>query len=297
LASEMLGRRVAVIPGGVNVGVLMGDNGRCVLVDTGLNETSGKKALRVVREELGGEVVAILTTHAHADHFGANATVVKRTGAKVYAPAFDEAVLRYPLLQPICLYAGADPPASMRGGFMLADASPVDVVLTGSPFTVEGIDVQVVPLAGHSPNQVGYLVDGVFFCADVVLPETVLAKYKIPYLFSVTDHLAALEVAESVGCSVAVPGHGPHVDSLSSLCEHNRTLVLRVTERVVEFAAGPSTAEAILTRLLGAFGAEVGDAPSFYLLQPTVYAFLTHLERQGRVRHEVRDHQSLWVAV
>ncbi|MDQ3780536.1 MAG: MBL fold metallo-hydrolase, partial [Chloroflexota bacterium] len=88
-----LGPRVAVIPGGVNIGVLRGDGDRLILVDTGLNETNGRKVLRAARDEVGGEVVAILTTHAHADHFGANAAVVKRTGARVYAPAFDEAAL------------------------------------------------------------------------------------------------------------------------------------------------------------------------------------------------------------
>jgi len=285
-----------MIPGGVNVGVLRGDGGRCVLIDTGLNETSGKKAIKAVREELDGEVVAILTTHAHADHFGANATVVKRTGARVYAPAFDEAVLRYPLLQPTLLFAGADPPASMRGGFILADPSPVDHVIDGPTVSLEAFDVEVVPLAGHSPNQVGYLIDGIFFCADVVLPETVLQKYKIPYLYSVTDHLKALDVAEGVACTVAVPGHGSRRTRLDALCQLNRGLVLEVAERVVEFARTPTTAEAILTRLLTAFGAEVSDAPAFYLLHPTVYAFLTHLEREGRIRHEMRDRQSLWTA-
>ena len=102
-----LGPRAAVIPGGVNVGVLRAPDG-IVLVDTGLNDTNAKKALKTVREETGGEVVAILTTHAHADHFGGNATVVKRTGARVYAPAIDEAVLRYPILQPALLFGGAD---------------------------------------------------------------------------------------------------------------------------------------------------------------------------------------------
>jgi glyoxylase-like metal-dependent hydrolase (beta-lactamase superfamily II) len=297
LAIEELSSRVAMIPGGVNVGVLRGEGGRCVLIDTGLNDTSGKKAIKAVREELGGEVVAILTTHAHADHFGANATVVKRTGAKVYAPAFDEAVLRYPLLQPTLLFAGADPPASMRGGFMLADPSPVDHVIEGSSVTVEGIDVEVISLAGHSPNQVGYLVDGVFFCADVVLPESVLAKYKIPYLYSVTDHLKALDAAEQVTCTVAVPGHGPKLERLAPLCELNRILVHEVAGCVVEFATSPTTAEEILTRLLAAYDANVSDAPVFYLLHPTVYAFLTHLEREGRIQHEVRDFQSLWHAV
>src|SRR5215211_1243930 len=114
------------------------DDGRCVLIDTGLHETSAKKALKAVREELHGEVVAILTTHAHADHFGGNATVVKRTGARVHAPAFDEAILRYPLLQPALLFAGADPPPTMRGNFMLADPSPVDQVLYGNSLFIEG---------------------------------------------------------------------------------------------------------------------------------------------------------------
>jgi glyoxylase-like metal-dependent hydrolase (beta-lactamase superfamily II) len=283
-----------MIPGGVNIGVLRGEGGRCVLVDTGLNETSGKRAIKAVREELGGEVAAILTTHAHADHFGGNATVVKRTGARVYAPEFDEAVLRYPLLQPTLLFAGADPPTSMRGGFMLADPSPVDCVVAAPMVTVEGIEVEVVPLAGHSPNQVGYLVDGVFFCADVVLPDSVLAKYKIPYLYSVSDHLKALDTAERIDCEVVVPGHGPRVDDIRPLCHLNRSLAREVAERIVALTSSPATAEEILTRLLADYDANVADAPAFYLLHPTVYAFLTHLEREGRVRHEIRDFRSLW---
>ena len=55
------------------------------------------------------QVKIVLVAHGHADHFGGNATIVKRTAAKVYAPTIDEAILRYPLLLPICLYAGADP--------------------------------------------------------------------------------------------------------------------------------------------------------------------------------------------
>jgi glyoxylase-like metal-dependent hydrolase (beta-lactamase superfamily II) len=184
----------------------------------------------------------------------------------------------------------------MRGGFMLADPSPVDVVVDGPTIEIEGFEIEVISLAGHSPNQVGYLVDDVFFCADVVLPETVLAKYRIPYLFSVTDHLRALETAESVVCSVAVPGHGPTVADLPALIAHNRALVHDVADRIFSFAGNPMTAEALLTELLAHFGADVADAPSYYLLHPTIYAFLTHLERQGRLKHEIVSHQSRWVA-
>lgn len=293
---EELTPRVALVPGGVNIGVLRGENGKCVLIDTGLNETSARKALKAVREELKGEVTAILTTHAHADHHGGHAWIVKRTGARVYAPAFDEAWVRYPLLQPICLFAGADPPASMRGGFMLVDPCPVDVVIEEERLTIEGIEIEVVSLGGHSPNQLGFLIDGIFFCADVVLPETALEKYRIPYLYSVTDHLAALDRAATVSYTIAVPGHGPRVNSLDELIELNRSRVVEVAEEIVAVAREPMTAEQILTHLLRRYEAPVADAPSYYLLHPTVFAFLTHLEREGRVTHRIENGQSIWVS-
>lgn len=291
-----LSDRVWVLPGGVNIGVLRGDAGEIALVDTGLNDTSAKKALKAVREELGGEVTAVLTTHAHADHFGGNATVVKRTGATVHAPAFDEAFLRYPLLQPASMFGGADPIDTLRGGFLLADPSPVDVVVQAGPRETVGVVLEAVPLSGHSPGQLGYLVDDVFFCADVVLPESVLDKYRIPYLFSLTEHLAALERARTIPYRVAVPGHGPTLDDLEPLIELNAKLAHTVIDAVLELAAPPQTAEVIMRGLLRRFGAHVADAPSFYLLQPTVFAYLSHLQRAGRLAHSVEDGQSLWAS-
>ncbi|HLL49237.1 MAG TPA: MBL fold metallo-hydrolase [Thermomicrobiales bacterium] len=291
-----LADRAWVIPGGVNIGVLLNENGQIVLVDTGLNDSSAKKALKVVRAELGGEVVAVLTTHAHADHFGGNATVVKRTGAVVHAPAFDEAYLRYPLLQPALLFGGADPLDTLRGNFLLADPSPVDTIVEAGPNEVAGISVEAVPLHGHSPGQLGYVVGDVFFCADVVLPESVLDKYRIPYLFSLTDHLAALERARTVPHRVAVAGHGPLLEGgqLHDLIDLNAALAHRVADGILDVVAEPASTEAILEEILRRFGAPVTDAPSFYLLQPTVFAFLSHLHRQGVISHHVRDGRSLW---
>jgi glyoxylase-like metal-dependent hydrolase (beta-lactamase superfamily II) len=292
-----LSDRAWVIPGGVNIGVLTNDDRQIVLVDTGLNESSAKKAIKVVREELGGDVVAVLTTHAHADHFGGNATIVKRTGAIVHAPRFDEAFLRYPLLQPASLFGGADPLDTLRGNFLLADPSPVDVIVDPGALDIAGICLEAVPLFGHSPGQLGYLAGDVFFCADVVLPENVLDKYRIPYLFSLTEHLAALEKARGTPHRVAVAGHGPVLEDgqLEAAIDLNAALARRVAEAILELTEVPRTAEDILKEILQRFDAPVVDAPSFYLLQPTVFAFLSHLHRAGAITHEVREGMSLWM--
>jgi glyoxylase-like metal-dependent hydrolase (beta-lactamase superfamily II) len=244
----------------------------------------------------GRPVAAIITTHGHADHFGGNAFVVKRTGARVYAPSWDETVLRYPLFQPLCLFAGADPPASLRGGFMLADASPVDAIYDAGSLLVEGVEFEVVSLAGHSGNQMGLLVDDIFFCADVVLPDRVIERYKMPYLFSVRDHLKSLDRARETPHATAVPGHGSVLEHAGELIDQNQALVMQVAERVIGICREPLMAEEILARLLQQLGADPQDAAAYYLLHPTIFAFLTYLEERGDVQHTISAGRSLWRA-
>jgi glyoxylase-like metal-dependent hydrolase (beta-lactamase superfamily II) len=294
VAYVALTERVGYVPGGVNIGVVRGESGHAIMIDTGIGETNGKKALKSIREALGSDVSAIVTTHGHADHFGANLVVVKRTGAKVYAPTIDEVFLRYPMFQPSSLFGGADPLDALRGGFLLADASPVDAVYDAGSLVIDGVELEVIDLSGHSPGQKGLLIDGVFFCADVVLPESVLTKYRIPYLYSVTQHLIALDTAAEVTCQIAVPGHGAITEDLTDLINMNRSLVHQVIDVIVSELETPQTAEALLTRVLCRLDAPISDAPGYYLLQPTVFAFLSHLEREGVVTHAIAERQSIW---
>jgi glyoxylase-like metal-dependent hydrolase (beta-lactamase superfamily II) len=290
---QELSPRVFFAPGGVNIGVVFDDSGGAIMIDTGLNDSAAKKVLRDVQER-GRRVTAIVTTHGHADHFGGNAFVVKRTGARVYAPAWDETVLRYPMFQPLCLYAGADPPKSLRGGFLLGQQSPVDVIYDAGELVVNGIALEAVSLAGHSGNQMGILVDHVFFAADVVLPDRVIERYKMPYLYSVTDHVASLERATHVPHRVSVPGHGPILDDVESLVIPNQQLVERVAEMILDLCSEPRIPEDLLADVLAQLDADPGDAAAYYLLHPTIFAYLSYLEGLGSLRHTVERGRSLW---
>ncbi len=285
--------RVSYAPGGVNIGVIRSGDYGAILVDTGLNDTAVRKVLREL-DTMGRTVTDIITTHGHADHFGGNAFTVKRTGARVHAPSWDETILRYPLFQPLSLFAGADPPASMRTGFLLAAESPVDVIYHAGPMTISGVDVEAVSLGGHSGNQMGILIDGVFFCADVVLPERVIERYKMPYLYSVRDHLPSLDRAEAVAHHVAVPGHGPTLEHVSVGAVPNRQLVMLVAEMIVEMCAEPLSPEDVLALVLQRLGADPSDAPAYYLLHPTVFAYLSYLEGEGALDHHIERGRSLW---
>ncbi|HEU0113773.1 MAG TPA: hypothetical protein VFQ80_03815, partial [Thermomicrobiales bacterium] len=88
----------------------------------------------------------------------------------------------------------------------------------------------------------------------------------------------------------------PIVDDLSESIDLNRGLIEQVAARVLAFAREPVDAGQILADLLRHFGANPTDAPGYYLLQPTAAAFISHLHRQGRLRHEIDGGRSLWIA-
>ena len=103
--------------------------GTSPLIDTGLNDTTARKVLRAVRDELGSRSSPIINTHGHADHFGANAFVHKRTGCDFRAPAIEATVIGNPILQPALLYGGADPVDALRNSFLLAEAGAKSTVV------------------------------------------------------------------------------------------------------------------------------------------------------------------------
>lgn len=295
--SIQLTPRVYVLPGGSNIGVVISDDGRAVMIDSGLNDTPARKALRFVREELGTELRAIINTHAHADHFGGNSWLVKRTDAEVHAPDIDEVTLRHPLLQPIMLYGGADPADALRTSFLVAEAGPVTGVIQPGQQQIAGVDLEAIALGGHSMNQLGYVIDGVFFCADVVFPEATLEKYPIPYLFGLTEHLAALDTASDVPCTTVVPGHGPVQETIGPLVQQNRAAIDDVIACLMEIIDHPVLADEICAELFRRMHVTITDAQAYYLLRPTVQAYLAHLERTNRISLKVQDGSVVWCPI
>ena len=291
---QQLTERVFVAAGGTNTGVILSDDGRAVLIDTGLNDTHARKVLRAVREDLGTSVRAILTTHGHADHFGANAFVVKRTNAPVYAPDIDEMILRHPLMQTVMLFGGADPVDTLRTRFLLAEDGPVDGVVQPGHQLLEGVEMAVISLAGHSMNQMGFVIDEIFFCADVIFPDSTLEKYRIPYLYGLTEHMDALDYSLSIACRRVVPGHGPIEEAIAGPVQRNRVVIDRTITALLSVLDVPRSADQICVDLFRAVDVPVTDDGGYFLLRPTVSAYLSHLQRVGEVTTEIADKGIVW---
>lgn len=286
--------QVGFVPGGTNVGVVRIDARHAMIVDSGLNDTVARRVLRAVKDELDSEVVAIITSHGHADHFGAHAFVRKRTGAEIYAPDLEACVIEHPEIQPALLYGGADPLDDLKNRFLQAEPCNVDMIIDPRADDILGVNVRIVSLPGHSLNQQGFVFDGVFFCADAVFPAGAIDKYKLPYLYGLTTQLESLERCLTVPCSRVVPGHGPMEESIEPLVNLNRSVTDQACQAIVDFLKEPASSDAVSASLFRALEVPVNKAQGYYLLRPTVMAYLSHLQRVGAITYEVSDEQMFW---
>lgn len=263
-----------------------------ILIDSGLDENLARKVVNALVAE-GRTVRAIVNTHAHADHIGGNHFVVKRTGARVVAPAFEHYFVERPELEPYTLF-GAPAPQALQGKFLRAQPSQVaDVIAGPGPRDIAGFDVRFHALPGHSVGQMGVEVDGVLFVGDAVLPPRVLDKYGL--VFAVDPHEAkksTRSVLDHAGPVVAY--HGGLLDDVAGAVRANVQGMEAAEERLLaRLARGPARTEDLVVDLLDAFGG--GKSLELHTLHAaTVRGYLAALERAGRVEAYLDENHITW---
>jgi hydroxyacylglutathione hydrolase len=108
---------------------------------------------------LGVKIEAILLTHCHFDHIGAVAPVAKATGAPVYCPQIERAVL-------------ADVMSWVPPGFGPFESYEADhTVAGGERLAIAGLDIEVLFTPGHSPGHVTYAIGPAADAGDAGMGE------------------------------------------------------------------------------------------------------------------------------
>ena len=220
------------IPNVVNIGVVKDDDNSVVLIDTGIDKNIGKKIIKLLdKEKL--KIKAIINTHSHADHCGGNKYIKETTGADIYAPNIESTIIQTPYLEPWYLYSGAAPLEDLQNKFLMADPSRVDFTIPYKQLSLKfnEIKLSVVPLPGHSLNQVGFEADSVFFCADVLFAENILTKYKVPYLTDLNQTIESLKLVRNSQFDFYVPSHAKPSANLTELIDLNLQVLVEIESR------------------------------------------------------------------
>jgi glyoxylase-like metal-dependent hydrolase (beta-lactamase superfamily II) len=277
-----------VIQGGANIGVIAHED-RCLIIDSGMDKDTGREILNQVKK-LGLTPTALLVTHAHADHFGGAHYLVRQTGLKVYATRVEAAVMSGPILEPLYLFSGAQPPRELQHKFLLAKPCLVDTVLAGNEQTVDHIPLQVVSLPGHSIEQVGVAFGNTLFIGDAFLTPEILDKHRIPFYTDIQTGLTTLTTLKKQIASFKhiVAGHGEIYTSVERANGAIEYTVKRLEDILENVRAALADGDArpmtdLLRTVADAQGLNIETLSQYVLCNTTVQSAVSTLYMRGEI--------------
>lgn len=160
-------------------------------------DPSGSAAeIRLALASRGARCAAILVTHGHFDHILGLAELAEGTGAPVYGPAGERALLE-------------EPSAFTPPGVTVRPWTADTLLVGGESLEVAGLQIRVLAVPGHSPGHLAYAVDGALLSGDVLFAGSV-GRTDFPGgdWATLLDSIRLL--AESFPPDTVVyPGHGP----------------------------------------------------------------------------------------
>jgi len=302
LQTVQLQEQTWILQGGANIGVIAHE-GRCLIIDSGMDKDAGRDILNQVKK-LGLTPTALLVTHAHADHFGGAHYLVRQTGLTVYATRVEASVMAGPILEPLYLFSGAQPPRELQHKFLLAKPCLADVILAGAEQSVDDIPARVVSLPGHSSEQVGVAFGDTLFVGDAFLTPEILDKHHIPFYADVQAGLVTLSALKErmLSFKQIVAGHGEiytSVERARQAMQYTMERLESILQQIRDALAGGEARPAadIFRAVADAQGAQVQALSQYVLYNTTVQSGLSTLYGRGEIAPVFEQNRLLWRAL
>lgn len=283
---EQLGDGAYRIPGKTVIGMVCLDKD-CYLIDTGLDDDQGRKALNAVRS-LNCELKAVINTHSHADHIGGNSFVEKRTNVEIFGPLEEVPYIRNPVLEPVMLYGGNPVPELLSKFFMAKPSS-------AKPFENVSLPFKLVDLRGHSPGMVGIQTDQVFFVADAYTSIDLLRKHVIPYTYDPKLALRTLESMLDTKGLISVPFHGEPSMKPEEEIEANISAIQKTRETLLEVLKDNLSTCELISKVLSKLDVKIVNTALYFLYESALKGYLAWLKQEGLIISKVESHKVIWM--
>jgi len=291
---KLIQENVYYIPHVTNIGIIKtGDS--AILIDSSVDDDTARKILKLL-ENHHLQPKAIINTHFHADHCGGNAYIKNKTNATIYAPEIEADFIQHPYLQPFVMFSGADPPKDLQNKLLMQAPSKVDHVIKSEEklLQIEGIEVEIVRLPGHSPNQIGIGTGNVLFCADSIFSLEILAKHKIPYLCDVGKQQETLTTLKTIKNKHVVPSHGEPTRDVTQMVDAYTKFIEETETYLTRLLSEEKRTDQILKALCEHYQVEIKLNNQYFLMNTITLAYLSHLRNKGQLTLQFKENILYW---
>ena len=203
---EQITEKTWVINGVTMTTVYKMDEHNCILLDSG----HYRDCMEIDRllEESGLTVRAVLSTHAHHDHFGNCRYFAKKFGLPVILPLGEAWACSS--AETYCLYLGLRSSFRARSGSLAVCIGPVDqtIAFDQPTITVAGETFDVLHTRGHTYDNVSFRTpDGVLVVGDLLSTGDALKKLRAPYTTVISQDIASKQRIAREPCTACVMAH------------------------------------------------------------------------------------------
>lgn len=294
------------ISGPTNIGVieerLSDTKSNLYMIDSGCNTEDGKRIFTEITEYFSQKditIKAIINTHSHADHCGANNYIQQKTNCEIWITENEQGSLINPFLQPIISWGGNPLPEINSSYYVAEKTVPNKIINPNEKFTLlNGIKISFINLPGHYFEMVGILCENdnkkVLFASDGIFGRKNIGKYWIPFLYDVKEFKNSLDTISSLNTDFCIPGHGEPTSQIEETVELNKIAIISNEQCILEaLKYKEQTQEDILKYVADKNEINLHIA-QYMLIGCTIKAYLTFLYNEGKISYHIKENKMYW---
>ena len=294
------------ISGPTNIGIieeqLSDTKSNLYMIDSGCNTEDGKRIFTEITEYFSQKditIKAIINTHSHADHCGANNYIQQKTNCEIWITENEQGSLINPFLQPIISWGGNPLPEINSSYYVAEKTVPNKIINPNEKFTLlNGIKISFINLPGHYFEMVGILCENdnkkVLFASDGIFGRKNIGKYWIPFLYDVKEFKNSLDTISSLNADFCIPGHGEPTSQIEETVELNKIAIISNEQCILEaLKHKEQTQEDILKYVADKNEINLHIA-QYMLIGCTIKAYLTFLYNAGKISYHIKENKMYW---
>ena len=283
-----VGKNTYYIECPAKIGLYRTSEKEVILIDSGNDKDAGRKVDKHLKEN-GWELTAIINTHSNADHVGGNRLLKERTGCNIYAKGIEQAITKYPILEPSFLYGGY-PCKPLRNKFLMAQ--PSEALELKELAMPEGMEI--IDLEGHFFHMIGIKTpDDIWFLADCMSGKNIIEKYHLSFIYDIREYLKTLDKVEALEGKLFIPSHAEATTDIRILTEINRKKVFEIIEKILCICKESICFEDVLQEVFKGYHLTM-DFGQYVLIGSTVKSYLSYLYDEEKIEAEFVDSKLLW---